>query len=106
MNLSGQIIQQLITYWLLYCYKHQDKQAGQIQFVRVLFFNRKPDIGSIIEALIALYDALGGDKGMDVLRVVGNLLCQCRFARCQGWLQERIAIACQYNLGGRDQKCT
>ena len=76
LNLSGQIIQQLITYWLLHCYKHQDKQAGQIQFVRVLFFNRKPDIGSIIEALIALYDALGGDKGMDVLRVVGDLLCQ------------------------------
>lgn len=39
-------------------------------------FNRKPDIGSIIEALIALYDALGSDKGMDVLRVVCDLLCQ------------------------------
>ena len=76
LNLSGRIVLQLITYWLLHCYKHQNKQAGQIQFVCVLFFNRKPDIGSIIEALIALYDALGGNKGMDVLRVVGNLLCQ------------------------------
>ena len=106
LNLSGQIVQQLITYWVSLYYKYQDKQAGQIQFVRVLFFNRKSDISSIIEALIALYDALGGDKGMDVLRVVGNLLCQCRLARCQGWLQERIAIACQYNLGGRDKNCT
>ena len=51
----------------------------------------KSNISSIIKALIALYDALGGDKGMDVLRVVGNLLCQCRLARCQGWLQKRIA---------------
>ena len=76
MNLSGQIVQQLITYWLSFYYKHQDKQAGQIQFVRVLFFNRKSDIGSIIKALIALYDALGSDKGMDVLRVVCDLLCQ------------------------------
>ena len=66
----------------------------------------KSDISSIIKALIALYDALGGDKGMDILRVVGNLLCQCRLARCQGWLQERIAIARQYNLGGRDRNCT
>ena len=87
-------------------YKHPDKRAGQIQFVRVLFFNRKSNIGSIIEALIALYDALGGDKGMDVLRVVGNLLCQCHLARCQGWLQERIAIARQDYLGGRDKNCT
>ena len=66
----------------------------------------KSDIGSIIEALIALNNALGGDKGVDVLRVVGNLLCQCHLARCQGWLQERIAIARQYNLGGRDKNCT
>ena len=66
----------------------------------------KSNISSIIKALIALYDALGGDKGMDVLRVVGYLLCQCRLARCQGWLQERIAIARQYNLGGRDRNCT
>ena len=81
MNLSGQIVQQFITYWLLSSYNPPNTQTGQIQFVRVLFFNRKPDIGSIIEVLIALYDALGGDKGMDVLRVVGNLLCQCRLAR-------------------------
>ena len=40
-------------------------------------------LSPIIKALIALYDALGGDKGMDVLRVVGNLLCQCRLARSQ-----------------------
>ena len=36
----------------------------------------KSNISSIIKALIALYNALGGDKEMDVLRVVGNLLCQ------------------------------
>ena len=65
----------------------------------------KSNISSIIKALIALYDALGGDKGTDVLRVVGNLLCQCRLARCQGWLQERIAIARQYYLGGRRWNC-
>ena len=65
----------------------------------------KSDISSIIKALIALYDALGGNKGMDVLRVVGNLLCQCRLARCQGWLQERIAIARQDYLGGRRWNC-
>ena len=65
----------------------------------------KSNISSIIKALIALYDALGGDKGMDVLRVVGYLLCQCRLARCQGWLQERIAITRQDYLGGRRWNC-
>ena len=62
----------------------------------------KSNISSIIKALIALYDALGGDKVMYVLWVVGNLLCQCRLARCQGWLQERIAIARQYNSEEED----
>ena len=105
MNLSGQIARQPIAHWLSLYYKHQDKQAGQIDFVRVLFFNREPDIGSIIEALIALYDALGSDKGMDVLWVVGNLLCQGSLTRCQGWLQKRIAIARQDYIGGRRWYC-
>ena len=36
----GQIVRPLIIHWLLNSYKHPDKRAGQIQFVRVLFFSR------------------------------------------------------------------
>ena len=35
LNLSGQIVRQLISYLHLSLYKHPDKRAGQIQFVRV-----------------------------------------------------------------------
>ena len=37
LNLSGQIVRAFIIHWLLDSYKRPDKQAGQIQFVRVLF---------------------------------------------------------------------
>ena len=40
LNLSGQIVRRLITLWLFDSYKLPDKQAGQIQFVRVIFFWR------------------------------------------------------------------
>ena len=35
LNLSGQIVRQLIRYQHLSLYKHPDKRAGQIEFVRV-----------------------------------------------------------------------
>ena len=35
LNLSGQIVRQSINYLYLTIYKHPDKRAGQIQFVRV-----------------------------------------------------------------------
>ena len=72
-----------------------------LQLFKSIILYPKSYVSAVIEALIAFYDALGGDKGTDVLRVVGNLLCQCRLARCQGWLQERIAIASQYYFIGR-----
>ena len=39
LNLSGQIVQLLISYYYLTIYKHPDKRAGQIQFVRVSNLN-------------------------------------------------------------------
>ena len=35
LNLSGQIVRLLISLYFLTLYKHPDKRAGQIQFVRV-----------------------------------------------------------------------
>ena len=35
LNLSGQFVRQLISYYYLTIYKYPDKRAGQIQFVRV-----------------------------------------------------------------------
>ncbi len=99
------IVRQLITadYWLVTSLQTTSR-TNSICPCFIFLATDKSNISSIIKALIALYDALGGDKGMDVLRVVGDLLCQCRLARCQGWLQERIAIARQYYLGGRRLK--
>ena len=46
-----------------------------LQLFKSIILYPKSYVSAVIEALIAFYDALGGDKGTDVLRVVGNLLC-------------------------------
>lgn len=37
LNLSGQIVRLTLSNWYLEYYKLSDKEAGQIQFVRVIF---------------------------------------------------------------------
>ena len=59
LNLSGQIVRPFIIHWLLDSYKRPDKQVGQIQFVRVLFFSRNqplPDRNDFYGYAIFLYD--------------------------------------------------
>ena len=72
-----------------------------LQLFKSVILYPKSYVSAVIEAFVPCHQALSGDEVVDALRVVGNLLCQCRLTLCQGWLQERIAIASQYYFIGR-----
>lgn len=67
-----------------------------LQLFKSIILYPKPYVSSVIEAFVPCHQALSGNEVMDALRVVGDKMHQCRLARCQGRLQERIAIASQY----------
>lgn len=76
-----------------------------LQLFKSVILYPKTYVSAVIEAFVPCHQALSGNEVVDALRVVGDKMQQCRLARCQGWLQERIAIARQDNLGGRRWNC-
>ena len=67
-----------------------------LQLFKSIILYPKPYVSAVIEAFVPCHQALSGNEVVDALRVVGDKMLQCRLARCQGRLQERIAIARQY----------
>ena len=57
--------------------------------------DNKTYVSAVIETFVPFHQALSGNEVVDTLRVVGDKMHQCRLTLCQGWLQERIAIAPQ-----------
>ena len=67
-----------------------------LQLFKSVILYPKTYVSTVIEAFVPCHQALSGNEVVDALRVVGDKMQQCRLALCQGWLQERIAIASQY----------
>ena len=72
-----------------------------LQLFKSIILYPKPYVSAVIEAFVPCHQALSGNEVVDALRVVGDEMRQGSLTICQGWLQERIAIASQYYFIGR-----
>ena len=72
-----------------------------LQVFKIVILYLKSYVSAVIETFVPCHQALSGNEVVDALRVVGDKMPQCRLTLCQGWLQERIAIASQYYFIGK-----